>query len=356
MCFPDINLTGRHMSQSYFCNRPGYATIIPHVHATFLCITSRCKLPIYRIVQVALLVEQYPPATYSRALPEVCLLCSTPHTAYTIRRQSNPCIVPCQGSSRNGCLLLQAQACSLAEETGCSMQHPMLDRVRQCSANPEQAVLFFRQILSPVPHVRAQAVHHPWIAETVAKMSAKTGTGYEPVDPSQMEGPWWNEDVIFPDKASKAQHSSIFTSCAALLPCCGCFGSPKMREGDQPLHHSQAQHTGQRVPPNQDTPDEHRVKSRSEPGKSECLSRVKAALSKTAKCGSSSALVGHAVPSASGPAVPASSVSGTAQDAASEACQQPEQAQAVQTCKPQPGAAAVNVTAVTANGSAQQQQ
>ena len=80
---------------------------------------------------------------------------------------------------------MQVDACSLAKNISSAVQHPLLDRVRQCSSNPEQAALFFQQIVNPMPHVRRQAIHHAWCAETVNRMFRQTRTDYPPdkVDP-----------------------------------------------------------------------------------------------------------------------------------------------------------------------------
>ena len=211
-------------------------------------------------------------------------------------------------------------ACYLAEETGLPVQHPLLDRVRQCSTNPEQAVLFFQQILNPVPHLRARAMHHPWIAETVERMFAETGTGYEPVDPSQLEGPDMVH-VSLPDKDPQAPRSSRFRSCAALPPRCGCFSSPKVQEDDQPLPHPQTQTTGQHGRQTPAVQDGNQSSWRSRSAKKGCLSRIKAAVSRKTKHGSSSALSGNdaLLLSAMDPALSASQAQTAAHDTAHEA-------------------------------------
>ena len=52
------------------------------------------------------------------------------------------------------------------------MQHPLLDRVRECSASPDQAASFFQQMLHPDPPKRLSAVDHPWLADTACSMLA----------------------------------------------------------------------------------------------------------------------------------------------------------------------------------------
>ena len=66
--------------------------------------------------------------------------------------------------------MLQVQACELAFKTGSEVQHPLLDRVRQCSAAPDQAASFFLQLFHPVPHERVKAIDHTWCASTVMSM------------------------------------------------------------------------------------------------------------------------------------------------------------------------------------------
>ena len=48
--------------------------------------------------------------------------------------------------------------------------NPLLDRVRQCSAAPDQAASFFLQIFHPVPHERVKVTDHAWFASTVMSM------------------------------------------------------------------------------------------------------------------------------------------------------------------------------------------
>lgn len=59
------------------------------------------------------------------------------------------------------------------------VQHPLLDRVKQCSTNPRQAALFFQQILNPDPHVRVWALYSPWLKEVVDRMFEDTRTSWE---------------------------------------------------------------------------------------------------------------------------------------------------------------------------------
>jgi len=70
----------------------------------------------------------------------------------------------------NNRVMLQVQACEVALQTGSEVQHPLLDRVRHCSAAPDQAASFFLQLFHPVPHERVKAIDHPWCASTVMSM------------------------------------------------------------------------------------------------------------------------------------------------------------------------------------------
>ena len=96
------------------------------------------------------------------------------------------------------------------------MQHPLLDRVRQCSANPDQAAAFFQHILSPGPFSRVTAPDHPWCAAATSKMLAEmpplpviqTRTIHTEAEGHRASKSWWR---------------------AALSKCC-CGASP-MAEG-----------------------------------------------------------------------------------------------------------------------------
>ncbi|KAL0039834.1 hypothetical protein WJX77_009379 [Trebouxia sp. C0004] len=71
--------------------------------------------------------------------------------------------------------MLQMQACELAFQTGREVQHTLLDRIRQCSAAPDQAASFFLQLFHPVPHERVKAIGHAWCASTVMSMLDEMG-------------------------------------------------------------------------------------------------------------------------------------------------------------------------------------
>jgi len=100
-------------------------------------------------------------------------------------------------------------ACDLAQETQTEVQHPLLDKVRQCSALPDQAALFFKKILNPVPHLRVEALHDAWCASAVSRMFAETGTSYTPV-------------VSYEDMQPEADES---TQCGSLLSRLCCFNT-----------------------------------------------------------------------------------------------------------------------------------
>ena len=55
------------------------------------------------------------------------------------------------------------------------MEHPLLDKVRQCSANPDMAASFFIQMLHPTAHYRVNALNQMWTHPTVDRMLADRG-------------------------------------------------------------------------------------------------------------------------------------------------------------------------------------
>ena len=97
---------------------------------------------------------------------------------------------------------LQVHACELADRLQSAVQHPILDRVRQCSANPDQAASFFLHILNPIPHARAIAINDPWCSDTIYRMQRDMGNQHPQTD--SMKSRWLSCGV-----------------CAAL---CGCWG------------------------------------------------------------------------------------------------------------------------------------
>ena len=98
------------------------------------------------------------------------------------------------------------------------MQHPLLDRVRQCSVNPDQAAAFFQHILSPAPFSRVTAPDHPWCAAATSKMLAEmpplpviqTRTIHTEAEGHRASKSWWR---------------------AALSKCC-CGASPTVECND----------------------------------------------------------------------------------------------------------------------------
>ena len=126
---------------------------------------------------------------------------------------------------------LQLDACSLAEQMGTPVQHPLLDKVRQCSADPDQAASFFQLILNPVPHVRRQAVHHPWCADTVSRMFKATKTSFVPDDAP-------------PTYYFLEESGCMQTCCTALLGCC----SPKVQDGSADRVHPKDTHQEREKP------------------------------------------------------------------------------------------------------------
>jgi len=89
------------------------------------------------------------------------------------------------------------------------VQHPLLDKVRQCSAHPEQAARFFQKVLCPIPHTRAEAIHDVWCADAVNRMFTETGTSYKALGV---------EADLQPDAKRQAG------LCAAWFGCFGCAG------------------------------------------------------------------------------------------------------------------------------------
>jgi len=101
---------------------------------------------------------------------------------------------------------LQVEACDLALSAGSEVQHPLLDKVRLCSANPEQAASFFLHLLHPVPHKRIAAVDHAWTASTLSRMYDEMGLNCKT---STAASRW-----------CRIRQSCIGGLCA-FMPCCG---------------------------------------------------------------------------------------------------------------------------------------
>ena len=85
-----------------------------------------------------------------------------------------------------------------------------MDKVRQCSANPDEAACFFRLILSPDPENRVGVLQMRWCAEVVKRMFAETGTDYKA-----------GVGIMMARKRLQARQRQKPGLCAAL---CGCFG------------------------------------------------------------------------------------------------------------------------------------
>ncbi len=70
--------------------------------------------------------------------------------------------------------VVQEDAVIAAMDADEPVKHPLLDKVRDCSANPDAAADFFLQILHPYPSRRmsGDAFEHPYVAETCAEMEA----------------------------------------------------------------------------------------------------------------------------------------------------------------------------------------
>ena len=139
---------------------------------------------------------------------------------------------------------LQLDACYDAHVNGTEVQHPLLDRVRQCSSNPEQAALFFCQILNPVPKLRQQAIHHAWCAETVGRMFEDIGIGYEPCYGSGSESDDGSDESNDVSHVADTLHQGKVSRCAALRRCFGCLDRPKVQETDEEICRMEAKAPG----------------------------------------------------------------------------------------------------------------
>jgi len=118
--------------------------------------------------------------------------------------------------------MLQVQACELAFQTGSEVQHPLLDRVRQCSAAPDQAASFFLQLFHPVPHERVKVTDHAWFASTVMSML------------DEMDRAAQASAAAAEDKARLKKFSSLRQRAARFL-CCG--GTSPTSEADSHESH-----------------------------------------------------------------------------------------------------------------------
>ncbi len=117
----------------------------------------------------------------------------------------------CQFKGIHMSTAVQVDACELARTSQSGVQHPLLDRVRQCSTNPDQAALFFQTILSPIPQVRVKALEELWCAATLSRMFSETGTNFEAGTAAAMAA------------LQKRNQKRKRGLCAAL---CGCFSAP----------------------------------------------------------------------------------------------------------------------------------
>jgi len=124
---------------------------------------------------------------------------------------------------------LQVDACDLADSTGSEVQHPLLDKVRHCSANSDQAASFFLHLFHPVPHKRIAAVDHAWTASTLSRMYDEMGLN---CSTSAAAGRW-----------SRIKQSCTRGLCA-FMPCCG---------GRSPTVEAETHLTGSCSHPNSET-------------------------------------------------------------------------------------------------------
>ena len=128
-------------------------------------------------------------------------------------------------------LLLQLKACHLSKESGVEVQHPLLDRVRQCSADPDKAAALFVQILSPAPHERREAMHGRWCADTVSRMFAETDSSYESYPAIEAAEQAEAADKEEAAKQAEAALDHRSNRCAALFSCFSCC-VPSVKEDD----------------------------------------------------------------------------------------------------------------------------
>ena len=72
------------------------------------------------------------------------------------------------------CNLVQEEAVSEAEKANEPVDHPLLDRVRECSNNPDVAADFFLHMLHPDPtrRMRLSGKPHAYISQATAEMQA----------------------------------------------------------------------------------------------------------------------------------------------------------------------------------------
>jgi len=110
---------------------------------------------------------------------------------------------------------LQLDACELGQRTQTEVQHPLLDKVRQCSTQPDLAASFFVEILGPAPHMRSTAMDHLWVDDTASKMFSDLG---------------WDLAAARAELQLKAKQSQKKGWCAALFGCCG-GASPTVEDG-----------------------------------------------------------------------------------------------------------------------------
>ena len=115
---------------------------------------------------------------------------------------------------------MQLEAVVVAGRDGSHVQHPMMDKVRKCSAKPDEAARFFQTILSPFPKDRVKVLKTKWCADVVKRMFAETGTDYKA-----------GVGIMMARKRLQARQRQKPSLCAAL---CGCFGPPRSpsREDD----------------------------------------------------------------------------------------------------------------------------
>ena len=114
------------------------------------------------------------------------------------------------------------QACEVASQNESEVQHPLLDRVRQCSAAPDQAASFFLQLFHPVPHEHIKAIDHKWCVRIVMSMLGEMDRAAEAL-------------AAAAEDEAKLKKSSSLRQCAARFLCCS-NASPTLEAGSHVGH------------------------------------------------------------------------------------------------------------------------
>ncbi len=101
----------------------------------------------------------------------VCFLCSSSVPIQCLPTWAIPQLQTCDWVF---CTVVPEDAVLTAREADEPVKHALLDKVRECSANPDAAADFFLQMLDPTPSWRMsiEAASNSYVAETCAEMEA----------------------------------------------------------------------------------------------------------------------------------------------------------------------------------------